>query len=235
MKEWVTKSGYKIIRILTGASNSYLVFNGEKYILIDTSLKYFWKELKDKLEKIGVNNVNLAALILTHTHFDHAENAHSIRKYFNTKVVTHGSERENIEQGENPYIRGTIGITKILTSISGKDIDWLFKYEPCTVDIEVEERYELDKLGFKGYIIHTPGHTKGSISIVIDEYSIVGDAMFGLVPNSIKPPFATEEGFMINSWKRLLDTNCSIYLPGHGGDMTRKLLEKKYEDARSRL
>lgn len=234
MKEWVTKNNYKITRILTGVGNSYLVSNGEKYILIDTSLNFFWKELRDKLEKLGVGSGNLVALILTHTHFDHAENAHNIKAYMNPKVITHLLEKNNLEHGENPYIIGTVSITKILSTINGRNIDWLFKYKPCSVDIEVKDRFELDKLGFKGYILHTPGHTKGSMSIIIDEYAFVGDSMYGVVPKCIKPPFATEEGIMQNSWKRLLDTNCSMYLPGHGGEMKRELLEKMYTESRNK-
>lgn len=235
MKTWITKRGYRIIRVLTGASNSYLISNGEKYILIDTSLKCFWNNLQRKLEGLKINKSNLEAVILTHTHFDHSENIRKIKESFNPKILVHNLERKNLEKGENPLIKGTVAATKLLVALSGENIDWLFKYDGCEVDIPVDNKFSLENLGFEGYILHTPGHTEGSISVVIDDFALVGDAIFGLVPKSVKPPFAVGENSMINSYKRLLDTNCSVFLPGHGGEMKRELLKRRYLKERKKL
>jgi hydroxyacylglutathione hydrolase len=58
------------------------------------------------------------------------------------------------------------------------------RYTPADCDILVEERYDLNDLGFKGYIIHTPGHSPGSISVILEnEIAIVGDTLFGVSEN----------------------------------------------------
>jgi glyoxylase-like metal-dependent hydrolase (beta-lactamase superfamily II) len=46
--------------------------------------------------------------------------------------------------------------------------------------------------------------------------------------NSIFPPFADDTEIMIKSWKKLLETNCKLFLPGHGKGISRELLEKQY-------
>ena len=92
MKLWTTKNGQKIYQILNGRSNAFLVSSGEKYILIDTGRKNKWKELKNKLDELGVNENSMAALILTHTHFDHAENAYNIKENYKTNLIVHKSE-----------------------------------------------------------------------------------------------------------------------------------------------
>lgn len=103
------------------------------------------------------------------------------------------------------------------------------KYKPAVVDIEVEDKYDLSSFGFNAYIIHTPGHTYGSMSIIVDnEIALVGDAMSGLF-NSICPPFALDTKLMAESWKRLLDTGCSVYLPSHGTEDSREFVSKQYE------
>jgi beta-lactamase superfamily II metal-dependent hydrolase len=74
LKTWKTKSGYNIIQLLSGRSNVFLLTNGGKNILIDTSPKYMWNKLQKRLAALNVNHLDY--LILTHTHMDHAENSH---------------------------------------------------------------------------------------------------------------------------------------------------------------
>ena len=78
MKTWITKSGCKIILILTGRSNVCLLTNGKKNILVDTSIGSNWNRLDKRLNDLTVNQIDY--LILTHTHFDHAGNAFKIKK-----------------------------------------------------------------------------------------------------------------------------------------------------------
>lgn len=58
MKRWRTKSGYDIIMILSGRSNVFLLTNGEKNILIDTSVFRLWNRLQQKLDKLGINSID---------------------------------------------------------------------------------------------------------------------------------------------------------------------------------
>jgi glyoxylase-like metal-dependent hydrolase (beta-lactamase superfamily II) len=53
--------------------------------------------------------------------------------------------------------------------------------------------------------------------------------MFGVVKNAVFPPYADDVETMIKSWKKLLDTRCQLFLPGHGNEINRRLLEKEYE------
>ncbi len=79
-------------------------------------------------------------------------------------------------------------------------------------------------------IINTPGHSIDSISIIIDdEIAIVGDTLFGKFKNSVFPPFADDVSVMIESWGKLLQTGCKLFLPGHGGEVNRRLLQKEYD------
>jgi hypothetical protein len=50
-----------------------------------------------------------------------------------------------------------------------------------------------------------------------------------LIRNSAFPPYAVNISEMIESWGKLLDTDCKIFLPGHGGEIKRNLLKKEYE------
>ena len=113
--------------------------------------------------------------------------------------------------------------------VFGKKMQSRYEYDPADPDIYVDEKYDLKPLKLNAHIIHTPGHSKGSMSIVIDnEIALVGDAMFGVFGKSIYPPFADNPEILIESWGKLLDTGCSSFLPGHGKEISRELVEKQY-------
>jgi glyoxylase-like metal-dependent hydrolase (beta-lactamase superfamily II) len=94
---------------------------------------------------------------------------------------------------------------------------------------------ETNEFGFNAFVMHTPGHSPGSISVIIDnEIAIVGDAMFGVFRNSVFPPFADDLKQMVLSWGKLLETECTSFLPGHGTEKNRGLLQRQFEKYKAR-
>ena len=227
MRTWNTVSGYKIIRIISGRSNVFLLTNGEKNILIDTSPKYFWKMLEKRLKQLQVNHIDY--LILTHTHYDHAENSKKVRDRYNSKVIVHRNEAHNLTSGENILPDGTNAITKLIIRLFGKQFLSRFDYEPCNYDYLADTIFDLRDFGFNAYILHTPGHTTGSMSIIVDDnIALVGDTMFGVFKWSVFPPYANNIDQMIESWGNLLKTNCQVFIPSHGTANSRSLVLKEY-------
>jgi len=227
MKRWKTKSGYEIIQILSGRSNVFLLTNGEKNILIDTSVSRLWNRLQRALDKLSIHTINY--LILTHAHFDHAANANKIRKKYNALVIIQKYEAIYLSNGDNILPEGTNIFTRPIVNILGKRFFSEFKYEPCEYDLLVDSCFDLENLGFIGYLIHTPGHTIGSMSLVVDnEVAIVGDSMFGIFKWSVFPPYAENPEQLIQSWGKLLETNCSVFIPSHGTENSRLLVQKDY-------
>ena len=227
MKSWVTKSNYKIVQLLSGRSNVFLLTNEEKNILIDTSPAYRWKKLEKNLMAFGVQHIDY--LVLTHTHFDHAANANRIKEKYGARVIVHKTEASFLEKGENILPRGTNLLSQTIIRVMKNTFTRWFGYEPCTYDYVVDSVFDLKDFGFSACIIHTPGHTPGSISLIIDnEIALVGDTMFGIFRNSVFPPFANDVEQLIASWGKLLKTGCSVFLPSHGSANNRELLEKEY-------
>ncbi len=227
MRTWTTKSGYRITRILSGRSNVFLVTNGKTNFLIDTSVSRLWNKLQKRLIKAGVNRIDY--LILTHAHFDHAANANKIKEKYRATVIVQKSEADLLAKGENVIPQGTMLLTRPLVDLFGKRVFKQLTYEPCQSDITVENRLGLTDLGINGYILHTPGHTHGSLSIVVDdEIALVGDTMFGVFKGSVFPPYAENAGVMIQSWGKLLDTNCRLFIPSHGTANSRSLVERDF-------
>jgi len=207
----------------------FLISNDENCILVDTSVKNQWGSLNKKINRLcAEKGIVLTSLVLTHSHFDHAGNAASIRDRFDAKVIVHRNEVDYLKKGKTSLPRGTIFLTKWF-DIFGEKAAQLVKYKPANYDVLVDDKYDLSEAGFNAYIMHTPGHSEGSISIIIDnEIAVVGDAMFGVVKGSVLPFFADDTKSMVNSWKKLLETQCRQFLPSHGTVVSRELLQNQY-------
>lgn len=214
-----TKNNNEVIQLLSGRSNVFLIRgkNGGK-IIVDTSIKLVRKMLRAELRRY--NSLDASYLILTHHHFDHTANAGWLRRETGLKTIIHSEEAEYLQSGKTKIPEGTYSFTKGLVSLAGS-INLDIKSEPCPADIITGDRFDIPE--FEGiYTIHTPGHSKGSNSVIIDEeIAIVGDAMINVGFFKVMPPFADDIDALRKSWDRLLDTGCQIFLPSHGSAIKR--------------
>ena len=223
MKNWTTKNGYKIYQVLSLRSNAFLIEAGEYKILIDTGRKTAYKKLLKNLSILDCTGIDY--LILTHTHYDHCQNAFSLKELFNCKIVASMFESDFAMTGYTPVPKGTIAPARIISALGRILGDKIAGYHPFNVDIIVGEHLDLKDKGLNINVIHTPGHSPGSLSIIIEkEIAIVGDTLFGVLTDSIFPPFADDIPLMKKSWKILLDSGCNLFLPGHGREIRRARL-----------
>jgi hydroxyacylglutathione hydrolase len=235
MKMWQTGDGQTIRRVLNGRSNAFLLSCGEQHVLIDAGPKLGFRVLRRNLAQLRIPQDGLASLVLTHAHYDHAENAKRVQQEYKTKIIIQMEDAGCLSRGENPMIYGTTRFVRPLTNLLGKRVLSLANYPPVTPDITLEESLDLNPLGVNAYLLHTPGHSPGSASVIVNhEIALVGDTLFGVFRNTAFPPFADLPLVLIESWSKLLDTGCSLFIPSHGGEISRELLQREYEKYRKR-
>ena len=228
MKSWMTSDGTRITRVISGRSNSFLLAReGGCIILVDTGPRSAWKSLDRRLGSLRVTKLDL--LVLTHSHFDHAANARKLKDIYGARVVIHESEADCLRKGENIIPHGTNPVTAFLIRVFTGLFTVLARYEPCEPDIVFSDAFDLSGFGLNAKLMHAPGHTPGSSCLIAgDEIALVGDAMYGVFPWSVLPPFGNDMDSMIRSWGELLKTGCRLFLPSHGSGNMRKLAEKTY-------
>jgi glyoxylase-like metal-dependent hydrolase (beta-lactamase superfamily II) len=79
MKTWQTVNGVIVRQLLGGRSNSFLIQDRNHTAIVDTGRRYRLKSLLNRIHEAGATTIDY--LILTHTHFDHAENAAYLQTY----------------------------------------------------------------------------------------------------------------------------------------------------------
>lgn len=223
MKTWQTSGGIIIHSILDSFTNIYLVRYGNNNFLVDTARYYRYKSAKKILEEI-LGDKKLEYLFLTHTHYDHAENANRFKQDFQCKIIADEREKEFLEKGMTLLPKGTNILAKLVVFL-GKKLTNLASYPPAKVDIPIDDIYEIKTSNEAVRILRTPGHSPGSVSLILEnEIAIVGDTMFRIFDKKIFPPFADDIPELLNSWDKLLKTECSIFLPGHGKEIPREMV-----------
>ncbi len=181
--------------------NCYLISNNSDAILIDVGFNPTIIE-----EYIDSNNLNLLAILLTHAHFDHIGGLEQIRSKYKAPVYVHEKEQDWLT---NPALNGseTFSYFGKVTSKPSENI------------IKEENILNIDDFHIK--VIHTPGHTPGSVTYKINNWLFTGDTLFN---RSIgRTDFAGGNHVqLINSIKKkiFLLTDKSIVFPGHGEQTT---------------
>lgn len=226
MKKVTSSQGTKIFSIASGRSNVFLVLSGNNKILVDTGPAFMQKIIFRRLRKLSIRTIDY--IVLTHSHFDHAANARAIKDFFNARVIVHASEEEYLRSGDSPVPAGTNLFTGWLTGTFGKMANQMVKYQGCEADITIDHQLNLSEDLKNIQIIHTPGHSAGSVCVIIDnEIALAGDTLFGTYPGSCFPPFADDRKLLFKSWELLLKTGCSIFFPSHGSVRTREQVSRE--------
>ena len=218
---------YKIVRIPTPRVNVYLIITGNRGILIDVGSKKYLFRVNEAIRENGLQPDDIRLIILTHTHYDHVEGLKEISEKTGAKILVHKNEADSLRRGYTEIPAGTGLISKTLSFLGRKLYPSFGSYDPVSADIMLEESYQVDELGKDSRIIHTPGHTNGSVSLIIDnEHAFVGDCVFGFARERIFPGFANDIPQLMRSWQLLADTGCKIFYPGHGKPIDRERFDR---------
>lgn len=222
--------GINIKKISMGKSNSYLIEGKSGLILVDAGMPDKTEILYKVLNKNNFNFKDISLIIVTHVHNDHVGSLYDIKKRSNAPVLIHKFEEKHLKKGFVKFPKGTMLFSKIISNIGTKLFFSKEQFKSTKADIIIKNNYNLDKYGVNGQVIHTPGHTNGSISVILEnKLCIVGDTFFNWFPNSVYPPFANDEISLVKSWKKIKKYNCRVFYPGHGKKFGKEKFEKSLD------
>lgn len=183
-------------RIASGmlSSNCYILGDAGEAAVIDPAVEY-----EDVVQILEVQKLTLKYIILTHAHIDHILQMEELRRACGGKVVIH---EEDAPLLGNAMFNGAalFGLNKVFEE----------------ADLLVKDGDSLELGGISLEILHTPGHTPGSICVKVGDSLFTGDTLFRLGVGRTDLG-AGDQGCLMNSLKKLmkLDDHLKVY-PGHG-------------------
>ena len=161
------------IQLIKGKTdNCYIVSEGKDAILVDTASGQAYEKVLKECSKY-----TMRLIVLTHVHFDHAENAAKLSEHFGIPVAFHVSDENLFESFDNQPMKSYGIVGKVVLGMSLKVLRNTVVKRPENV-LYIKEGDDLSEYGINAKIIELPGHTKGSIGVDVEGTDlIVGDAL----------------------------------------------------------
>lgn len=176
-------------------NNNYVIIDEDssEAVLIDCS-----EPTDDIMDYIKEQGATLKYILLTHAHFDHILGVNYYREKFGVPVFLHKDDVPLLGQ-LSQYVAGAESVA--VDKFFGDDAE-----------------FELGNKKIK--VIHTAGHTEGSVCFLIDNILFSGDTLFYGTYGRVDLPFGDEQK-MVESLKKLFTLFDDIVVyPGHGESTT---------------
>lgn len=212
-------------------SNIYLL-TGNGLTLVDAGFAVDLPAIYLGLRRMGASPRDLEMVVATHYHGDHVGTISGLKRRHGVRTAIH-EEDARFARGEVPYERFEVETSRLIfyTAL------WpFFRYRSFHVDHPLREGDVLDLLGGLE-VIHTPGHSVGSICLYQRERGILfsGDLLRNEngVLEGPPPQFTPDPEAAKVSLRRISELDFETLLPGHGqvilrgaGDLFRSRLEQ---------
>ena len=135
-------------------TNTYVVYRDGKCIVIDPPFDRF-SAVENFVEQ---SNLEPVAIVLTHGHFDHCGGAQKLATKYNVDIWAHQNDWNLASSAEFNL--------------------WRVQCQNAYPTKKIDEQTTLIA-GFAVKVLHTPGHTEGSVCLIFDnKYMFAGDTLF---------------------------------------------------------
>lgn len=181
--------------------NIYLLSKKQDCLLIDPG----GDNISEVVSYIKENKLNLLAILVTHGHFDHILSINELLDNFDVPIYIGKEDKEKLYDPSISLARIFNGTEYMINN-----------------DAKIVELNDNDVIFDDITVLHTPGHTSGSVCYYIESDKIIftGDTLFKMAYGRVD--FPTGDSYkMRDSLNRLLklDSDIIVY-PGHGDSTT---------------
>ncbi len=225
----IPKQGSEVIQIPLGRVNAFII-RGKRPVIVDTGYPGSAPAIIDRLTENGIDPQTVSLILITHGHTDHFGSAAELKKLTGAPVAIHKLDADALKKGQDPPLNPTGAIGRLLMPLLKRRGP--AKAPPVKPDLLIEGELDLKKFGVNGKVIHTRGHTPGSVCVILPGGEvIIGDTiMNGIVrfrqPNY--PLFAHDIKQLRESIKLILRQKPTRIFSGHGGPFDPKAVLHRF-------
>ena len=206
------------------AFNAYLI-PGSKHVLVDPGPPGSAGELLEKLSLHGISLGDIGLIVITHGHPDHFGSAAQLKEWTRAPLAVHELDAEYLNWGSVPAPKPVTRLGSLFKSF------FKIKCRPVEPDIILRDGDNLGRYAGRGRVLLTPGHTAGSISILLpDGKCIIGDVLMrGLRARTPSSPWFAEDSSLVKeSLQKVVEAGARTLLPGRGGPFQVKDLPRSF-------
>ncbi|MGE5578646.1 MAG: MBL fold metallo-hydrolase [Bacillota bacterium] len=234
--------GLRVLNLGNRIANMYLLELARGWLLIDTGYPRQFKSFAKNLAAHGIHMDDIKYIFLTHAHDDHAGFLNEFLGQSRAEVILSEKAVEGLRRGQNNFEGGCTSKTALrFCNLMGLLGHAEHRFPP--VDRTHESRYICVRDGTQpeieqelgGRIVHTPGHTACSISLLLDDGRLFcGDAAMNGFPSSRRITiWAEDAGEYASSWRKIISLQPAAIYPGHGNPFPVSDLERFLPSAES--
>ena len=187
-----------LVILTVQSTHFHLVDYGTGKLLVDAGWPEHLPRFLAQLKQAGIALPEIRYVMMTHHHPDHAGLVQTVKRLSGARLLIHQNQLAFLNQLAN-YYQGSSN------------------FEPIQVtpqDLVSPTREDLRRIGVRGEIVTTPGHSHDSVSLVLDSgMAFIGDLH---LPDMVDPSDAKNSQLTRQSWKTLADRNVKMIYPAHG-------------------
>jgi len=221
-----------------GMINCFLIKGKDQHILVDTGNPRNEKRILRQIKKSGIDTNKIGLIIVTHGHIDHFGSAARLQRMLDVPILAHESDLPSYRSGQADKStlninRNTFGWRCFRSMVSDLRT---YSFTPDHI-MKGDETVDLQPWGIEGKVIHTPGHTPGSVSVVLENGEVIvtdmvasGIGLGGVMFNSrVKHPAFHDDLIQLeSSFEKIFAEPGDIYYLGHGGPLDRSQMKSYY-------
>lgn len=185
-----------ILNVGYSSTNYYVLADTKARLLVDVGFAGTLPKLQHELKRMDLPLKTVPYLLATHFHPDHAGLARELQAMgiklvvVDLQIVALDAVKDNPELAKQ-YVS--------------------FDRQQAVLTTIGSSRAFLKTIGLQAALIHTPGHSDDSVSLLLDD----GTAFTGDLPRPL--PMADGSMAVVQaSWNRLIQHGAKVSYPGHG-------------------
>jgi 2-aminobenzoylacetyl-CoA thioesterase len=208
------------IKDVTGGKggSAYLVIGEDKTALIDCGMAYCASNLINNIKKALADGMKLDYIFLSHSHYDHIGAVPYLRGIWSGVEVLAADYAEKI-LAKKSALQTIQELSRKAGQYYGKNQFIEYDDSLMKVDRKISEGDMFDLGGITIRIIETPGHTKCSLSFLVNEKVMFASETSGVISpaGKIYPTFITSYRETIESNKKCQEANPQYIICSHSG------------------
>jgi glyoxylase-like metal-dependent hydrolase (beta-lactamase superfamily II) len=199
-----------VYRLRLRMSGLFLLLD-ERVTIIDTGPRWSRGRIVAALRDLGRDPSEVERVVITHGHFDHYGSLQAIGKREAPERMAHPRDAEVVRGERRSQIRPAL-FSAVYHLLLGHLL------EPSSaIDTHIEDGDVIPVLGGLR-VVHTPGHTDGHVSLLLEEYGLLlsADALQVNRRGELTPPLIFgERADAVRSLAKLAALDFEVLAPSH--------------------